>query len=176
MQDLAVTISRRAFLGGASLSLAALAGCTTTEVLGPPGTGGDETEATLGLVNALRQGRGLPALMRDDVAAKAALSQADRMARAGKMAHLIGFTDSFLGRMKAAGVALPAAENIAVGQADAAKAYEAWFRSPKHLENMLGPRYTGLGVAVIRNPKSGNHPYWAMVLSSPPVGGGAVSG
>lgn len=162
--------SRRSFLAGtAALSLAALAGCTTTEVLGPPGSGGDETEAVLGLVNQLRRSRGLGPLSRDPAAAKAALSQADRMAKAGKMAHLIGLTDSFLNRMKSQGVSLPAAENIAVGQADAAKAYDAWFRSPKHLENMLGPRYTGLGVAVMRNPKSGNHPYWAMVLSTPPV-------
>ncbi len=52
--------SRRTFLAGtAALSLAALAGCTTTEVLGPPGSGSDETEAVLGLVNQLRRSRGL---------------------------------------------------------------------------------------------------------------------
>ncbi|MFP5076536.1 CAP domain-containing protein [Rhizobium sp. YIM 134829] len=162
--------SRRAFLAGtAALSLATLAGCSTTEVLAPPGSGSDETDTVLGLINKLRQSRGLGPLVRDEAAAKAALSQADRMAKAGKMSHLIGLTDSFLGRMKSQSVALPAAENIAVGQADAAKAFDAWVHSPKHLENMLGPRYSGLGVAVMRNPKSGNHPYWAMVLSSPPV-------
>jgi len=88
------------------------------------------------------------------------------MAKAGKMAHLIGITDSFGGRMRSQSVTLPAAENIAVGQADAQKAYLAWLNSPKHLENMLGPGYSGLGVAVMRNPASGNRPYWAMVLSS----------
>jgi uncharacterized protein YkwD len=31
---------------------------------------------------------------------------------------------------------------------------------------MLGPNYGGLGVAVMRNPASGNRPYWAMVLST----------
>ena len=88
------------------------------------------------------------------------------MAKNGKMSHLIGIGDSFLDRMKGQGVALPAAENIAAGQDDAESAYQAWYRSPKHLENMLGSGYRGLGVAVVRNPASGNRPYWAMVLSS----------
>ncbi len=159
--------NRRTFLkAAAALSLAGLAGCNTTAVLAPPGDGSDQTEATLGLINGLRKQRGLSPLSRDPAAASAALSQAGRMAKAGKMAHLIGITDSFGGRMKSQSVALPAAENIAVGQADAQKAYLAWLNSPKHLENMLGPGYSGLGVAVMRNPASGNRPYWAMVLSS----------
>ena len=159
--------NRRMFLTAASLlALGGLAGCNTTSVLAPPGDGSDETEATLGLINSLRKARGLSPLSRDPAAASAALSQAGRMAKAGKMAHLIGITDSFGARMKSQSVSLPAAENIAVGQADAQKAYLAWLNSPKHLENMLGPGYSGLGVAVMRNPASGNRPYWAMVLSS----------
>ncbi|TCP89265.1 uncharacterized protein YkwD [Rhizobium sp. PP-CC-2G-626] len=159
--------NRRTLLKTAAiLTLAGLAGCSTTSVLAPPGDGSDQTEATLGLINGLRKERGLSPLSRDPAAASAALSQAGRMAKAGKMAHLIGITDSFGGRMKSQSVSLPAAENIAVGQADAQKAYLAWLNSPKHLENMLGPGYSGLGVAVMRNPASGNRPYWAMVLSS----------
>jgi uncharacterized protein YkwD len=159
--------NRRSLLKGAALvTLAGLAGCSTTTILAPSGDGSDQTEATLGLINALRKERGLQPLSRDPAAASAALAQADRMAKAGKMAHLIGFSDSFLARMKGQSVSLPAAENIAVGQADAQKAYLAWLNSPKHLENMLGPGYQGLGVAVMRNPASGNRPYWAMVLSS----------
>ncbi|SER91760.1 CAP domain-containing protein [Rhizobium sp. NFR03] len=161
------TQNRRTLLKTAALvTLAGLAGCSTTSVLAPPGDGSDQTEATLGLINGLRKERGLNPLSRDPAAASAALSQAGRMAKAGKMAHLIGITDSFGGRMRSQSVTLPAAENIAVGQADAQKAYLAWLNSPKHLENMLGPGYSGLGVAVMRNPASGNRPYWAMVLSS----------
>lgn len=161
------TQNRRTLLKTAALvTLAGLAGCSTTSVLAPPGDGSDQTEATLGLINGLRKERGLNPLSRDPAAASAALSQAGRMAKAGKMAHLIGITDSFGGRMRSQSVTLPAAENIAFGQADAQKAYLAWLNSPKHLENMLGPGYSGLGVAVMRNPASGNRPYWAMVLSS----------
>ena len=76
----------------------------------------------------------------------------------------VGFGASFGKRMRGMGVALPAAENIAAGQDNAAEAFEAWYRSPKHLANMLG-NYRGLGVAVVSNPASGGRRYWAMVLS-----------
>jgi uncharacterized protein YkwD len=164
MQNLSTR--RHLLKAGAFLSLAALAGCVSTKSEKPSGDGSDQTEATLGYVNALRKDRGLSPLSNDPVAAAAALSQANRMAKAGKMSHLIGMGDSFLDRMKGQGVALPAAENIAAGQDNAESAYQAWYRSPKHLENMLGSGYRGLGVAVVRNPASGNRPYWAMVLSS----------
>ncbi|WP_026622014.1 YkwD [Ensifer sp. WSM1721] len=167
MQDPFFLARRRLLLrAGAMISLGLIAGCTTSNVLGPDdGTGSDQTEATLGYVNRLREGRGLLSLAGDPVASVAAKYQALRMARAGKMKHNIGWRDSFGDRMRGQGVTLPAAENIAMGQEDAERAYQAWFHSPKHLENMLG-NYRGLGVAVAQNSASGNRPYWAMVLCS----------
>jgi len=154
-------IDRRAFLIGTA---ALLAGCSTTDML-PTSSGDDHTDAALPLVNRLRAERGLPALGPDPSARRAALDHAGRMASAGKMAHNIGFGADFAKRMKGMAVALPAAENIAVGQAGAAEAFDAWYRSPKHLANMLDPRFTGLGVASVASPASGGRPYWAMVLS-----------
>ncbi len=166
MQDRFLLIERRGLLRAtAILSLGALAGCTTSKVLTPEsGTGSDQTAASLGYVNKLRKGKGLTELVADRAASAAAMSQAARMAKVGKMQHLIGWNDSFYDRMKGQGVTLPAAENIAMGQDDAERAYDAWFKSPKHLENMLG-NYRGLGVAVAHNAASGNRPFWAMVLS-----------
>lgn len=159
--------SRRTFLAASAASAAALvAGCSTTGVLTPSaGTGSDQTPASLAMVNKLRTERGLPALVIDKAAQRAAMDQASRMASAGKMEHNIGFGANFAKRMKGMEVALPAAENIATGQDSASEAFEAWYRSPKHLENMLGASFRGLGVAVVSNPSTGNRPYWAMVLS-----------
>ena len=159
---------RRTVLTASAAAIAALAaGCSTTGVLTPSaGTGSDQTEASLRLVNKLRKDRNLLPLSLDKAAQRAAMDQASRMAAAGRMEHNIGFGANFLRRMKGMGVALPAAENIATGQDDAAEAFDAWYRSPKHLENMLGESYRGLGVAMVSNPASGNRPYWAMVLSS----------
>ncbi|MGD9477809.1 CAP domain-containing protein [Shinella sp. G-2] len=158
-------LSRRALLATSMAALAA--GCSTTSVLAPSaGTGSDQTPASLALVNKLRADRGLSPLTLDKAAQRAAMDQASRMAAAGRMEHNIGLGANFLKRMKGMDVPLPAAENIAVGQDGAAAAFEAWYRSPKHLENMLGAGYRGLGVAVVSNPASGGRPYWAMVLSS----------
>lgn len=161
-------LTRRTFLAASAATVALLvAGCSTTGVVTPSaGTGSDQTAATLGLINKLRAERGLPALALDSSAQRAAMDQASRMAAAGKMEHNIGPGANFLGRMKGMEVPLPAAENIAAGQSTAAAAFDAWHRSPRHLVNMLGAGYRGLGVAVVTNPATGNRPYWAMVLSS----------
>ncbi|MFT4003233.1 MAG: CAP domain-containing protein [Rhizobium sp.] len=125
----------------------------------------DQTASALPLVNALRARNGLPPLKIDTAASTAAVYQARRMADAGKMEHLIGIGDDFGKRVKASGVKLPAAENIAEGQRDVNAAVTAWINSPKHLHNMLG-KYDGLGVALAYAPSSGGRPYWSMVLSS----------
>lgn len=151
------------FLG---LVLAAIvASCATAPSRVAKVPGADQTAAALPLVNALRAKNGLPALSYDPAASKAALYQAKRMADANKMEHLIGIGDDFGKRVKASGVKLPAAENIAEGQRDVDAAVTAWINSPKHLHNMLG-KYEGLGVALAHDPSSGDKPYWSMVLST----------
>jgi len=160
-------VSRRTVLRFSALTFAAgVAGCAThapVKVSNVPGA--DQTAAALPLVNALRAKNGLPALSVDPAATAAALYQAKRMASAGKMQHLIGTGDDFGVRVKASGVKLPAAENIAAEQHDVGAAVTAWINSPKHLHNMLG-NYGGLGVAVAHASASGDTPYWAMVLST----------
>jgi uncharacterized protein YkwD len=162
----ATLLTRRNALRLASLALASgIASCATKQPLVLSAPGEDQTAAALPLVNALRASKGLPALSIDPAATAAALYQARRMASLRKMAHLIGFGDDFGRRVKATGVKLPAAENIAEGQRSTDAVVTAWIHSPHHLENMLG-HYTGLGVALARDPSSNNMPYWSMVLSS----------
>ncbi len=151
-----------ASLGFLTVSLAA---CGTKPIPVYTGKGSDQTQGALPLVNALRAKHGLSALATDPVAVSAALDQANRMAGANEMNHNIGPGANFLARMKGQNVGLPAAENIAAGQDSVERAVTAWITSKHHLENMLGD-YQGLGVAVVRNPASGNKPYWSMILSN----------
>jgi uncharacterized protein YkwD len=164
------SLDRRLFIG-ASLSaagLVVLSACTSTTVLAPMEDGAvvDVSEASLPLVNAVRGKQGLSGLAVDPAASAAARDQAIRMARHGKMNHMLGDDKTFLARMKRMQVRLPAAENIATGQDSTEAAIAAWVHSKKHLDNMLG-QYRGLGVAVARNSGTGDRPYWAMVLSNP---------
>lgn len=158
-------IPRRALPLAAVVALSILSACTTAPQRGFTGAAEDRTAEALGPVNALRASRGLPALAAAPPSQAAALQQAQRMAANGRMKHLMGFGDSFGARMRAANVPLPAAENIGAGQQTTEAVVKAWIASPHHLENMLGPAYGTLGVAVARDPATGNHPYWAMVLS-----------
>jgi uncharacterized protein YkwD len=162
-----IDLSRRNLLRFSGLALVAgVASCATApQTPSTPSDGEDQTAAALPLVNQLRAKNGLPPLSIDPAATAAALYQAKRMAAAGKMKHVMGIGDGFGPRVKASGVQLPAAENIAAGQQSVPAVVTAWINSPHHLENMLG-RYTGLGVALAHNPASKNVPYWAMVLSS----------
>jgi uncharacterized protein YkwD len=161
--------SRRQFVALAGFGLTAtLAGCATAPMKpAAPSNISNETAAFLPMINALRARNGKSALVADAAATKAAMFQANRMAQAEKMSHLIGMGDSFGARMRASNVQLPAAENIAMLQQTDEAAMQAWINSKHHLENMLGP-YHGLGVAVARIPSRGNKPYWAMVLSGTP--------
>jgi uncharacterized protein YkwD len=158
--------TRRHALRLAGLALAAIvASCATSPTHVSNSPANDETASALPLVNSLRAKNGLPPLKVDAAASTAAIYQAKRMADAGKMEHLMGIGDNFGTRVKASGVKLPAAENIAEGQRDVDAAVTAWINSPKHLHNMLG-KYNGLGVALAYASSSSDQPYWSMVLSS----------
>lgn len=156
--------ARRGFLLLSGGALLALAGCSTMRAPVSLAGATDETRGALPLVNALRARQGLSALSSSGPTGRAAAEQAVRMAKAGEMKHLIGLGDSFGDRMKRSSVPLPAAENIASGQASVGAAVQAWIDSRKHLENMLGD-YRSVGVAVARSPSTGRS-YWAMVLSA----------
>lgn len=143
-----------------------LTACSTaTPPRGFSGHAEDRTAEALAPVNTLRAARGLPPLSMAAPAQEAALVQAKRMAASREMKHMLGFGDSFGQRMLASNVRLPAAENIAAGQQTTDAVMKAWIASPKHLENMLGPAYRSVGVAVARQGAENGHPYWAMVLS-----------
>jgi uncharacterized protein YkwD len=156
---------RRFLLASLGLLTLSLAACGTKPIPVSTGKGSNQTDGALPLVNALRAKHGLSALAIDPVAISAAIDQARRMANADIMNHNIGPGANFLTRMKGQNVGLPAAENIASGQDSVERAVTAWINSSHHLENMLG-NYKGLGVAVVRNPASGNKPYWSMILSN----------
>lgn len=156
--------ARRGFLLFSGSALLLTAGCVTTSRPVKVDGATDDTRAALPLVNELRKKHGLSPLSASIPTGRAAAEQAVRMAKANQMTHLIGFGDDFGARMKRNDVPLPAAENIASGQATVAEAVQAWIDSPKHLQNMLGG-YNSVGVAVARSPST-SRTYWAMVLSA----------
>jgi uncharacterized protein YkwD len=156
--------SRRGFvLSGAALTLVSLAGCAGR--LDGDAQGRIVTGEALTRVNAFRTSNGQSPLRADGAASAAALDHARRMAVNRQMAHNIGLGADFGDRMRRQGVALPAAENIATGQATVERALHAWEISTSHRANTLDPRFTGVGIAFAVDPARADRPYWAMILS-----------
>lgn len=117
------------------------------------------TGKTLGAVNAYRKANGREALKADPALGRAARDHSVAMAKSGRLNH-----KQFRSRLRKYNIRGAAAENVATGQADTAAVLAAWQNSRGHRRNMLG-RYSRVGVAVARNPASGNRPFWTMILA-----------
>lgn len=60
-----------------------------------------------------------------------------------------------------------AGENIASGMTSAEAVVDGWLASPHHCENIMGPRFTQMGIAWFYDPKSADAIYWTQVFATP---------
>jgi uncharacterized protein YkwD len=60
-----------------------------------------------------------------------------------------------------------AGENIASGVTTAEAVVSGWLDSPHHCENIMGPRFTEMGIAYFYDPKSADGIYWTQVFATP---------
>ena len=111
-------------------------------------------------LNAIRGQVGLPALGTNPSLIRAAQSQAESMARKGKMSHTLG--GSLRSRVRAAGFGGIAGENLGVGQPTVSRVIIDWMKSPGHRRNILNGAYTCFGMGEAMG--SGNRRYWALIL------------
>lgn len=120
-------------------------------------------EATaLRLVNAERTKAGCEPLEVNALLHRAADGHSTDMAQRGYFSHTAPDGESPWERVKGAGYAKPASENIARGYDSAAAVVEAWMDSPAHRRNILdcGSRAVGIGVHI--GEQGG--PYWTQVF------------
>jgi uncharacterized protein (TIGR03000 family) len=103
--------------------------------------------------NAERKKKDLPELKPNPKLFAAARKHSEHMARVDKLAHELEGSKP-LDRVKEAGYSGSyVGENVAAGQLDAEEVVKGWMNSEHHRENILGPKYTeiGLGVAKAAN-------------------------
>ena len=60
-----------------------------------------------------------------------------------------------------------AGENIASGVTTAEAVVGGWLKSPDHCENMMGPRFTEMGIAYYYDAESADGIYWTQVFGTP---------
>ncbi len=134
---------------------------TPPAVTPTPDPGGGTTDQTesVALVNAERQSRGLHCLVINDKLTTAAQKHAQSMVDNNFFDH----NDPVTGttpweRMQAEGYNYTwAGENIAWGSSTPQEAYNQWWNSQPHRENMLSGNFTEIGIGRVNT-------YWVMVL------------
>lgn len=123
----------------------------------PTGPGGgvsvEQVEASsIALVNSERGGAGLGQLWFDPVLGEIARRHSQRMRNEGFVSHFDASGTAVDGRLRSAGVSFTmASENIAVvgdTQDPARQAHSGFMGSSAHRANILGGRFTNLGVGV----------------------------
>lgn len=100
------------------------------------------------LTNAERTQAGCSALTVDPRITAAAQAHSEDMAARGYFAHDSQDGRDFADRITAAGYDAPGAENIAMGQQDAADVVQDWMESPGHRANILNCSLTTIGVGL----------------------------
>jgi uncharacterized protein YkwD len=102
------------------------------------------------LLNGERAAQGLPELQWDDALWKAARKHALLMLNLNMVEHQLPGESTLEERLTAAGARFAfIEENIAVGK-DPRTIHAGWMDSPGHRRNILGPRVTAVGIAVVR--------------------------
>lgn len=153
------------FLAGASATLIAVScafpvvGSGPSPDVAPANTRLGRTETRiLGLINAERLHRGLPALVYNEQLNEMATIQAKNMARFQKMSHVLpGANLPTLGD-RARHVAYPygrLAENVALGYPDAETVVQGWMNSKGHRANILNSEVAETGIAIARSSAGG---------------------
>jgi uncharacterized protein YkwD len=120
-----------------------------------PGGGmnlGQVEASSMALVNSERGGAGLGQLWFDPVLCEIARSHSQQMRNDGFVSHYDASGTAVDGRLRSAGVTFSmASENIAVvgdTQDPAGQAHRGFMASPPHRANILGERFSNVGVGV----------------------------
>jgi uncharacterized protein YkwD len=125
----------------------------------------EQEQRLLDLTNQERKKHDLPPLPPDPILFKVARGHSANMARQEKMDHVLDDKNPFQ-RIKEAGYAYTfAGENVAYGEVEMAEIIKKWMASPKHRDNILGRRYTAIGLGLARSAKG--DVYYTQMFATP---------
>ncbi len=125
------------------------------------GTSTSDAAQVARLISEYRVARGLTPVTVNATLNRAAVFQAEAVAKMGRLSH-----GNFSARMHEFQIRGAAAENLSAGSNAAAAVVERWKKSPGHNENLLMPEARQVGFARVTTA-SGYRTYWALVLAAP---------
>jgi uncharacterized protein YkwD len=155
-----------------TLTLAALTACSGPAAPDPPGPDSPAVPTGIALqvvelTNAERTRAGLAVFRINARLGEAARIQAEQIAAAGRLDHVVDARYPRLeDRLDAAEYRWQAAgENLAFGQQSAAAVVAGWMQSPGHRANILHATFTEIGVAYLTD--TNGRPYYVQVFGRP---------
>ncbi|PIS38944.1 MAG: hypothetical protein COT34_01075 [Candidatus Nealsonbacteria bacterium CG08_land_8_20_14_0_20_43_11] len=117
------------------------------------------------LTNKDRQALGLAVLKENPLLDQAAYQKAKDMLEKGYFSHKSPEGKSSWQWIKEVNYDYQyAGENLAIGFLDSEEVYQAWFSSPTHKTNLLNPRYSEIGIAVLKGDFQGSETYVVVQL------------
>jgi len=126
---------------------------TTTTSTGPPLSVPAFEARMLDLLNGARARAGLRPLLSDPQLGAVALAHAEDMERAHFFGHVSPTTGSAADRLARAGIEVSTSgENLSQASTPE-ESHEGLMQSPGHRANMLGARFTHVGIGVVRTPE-----------------------
>jgi uncharacterized protein YkwD len=154
---------------GVAMMIGVASLCATPAQSGaPPAVTSKVATEVVQLTNVERTRNGRASLRANARLMHAAQIQAEQMARAGQLAHVLPNAPypSAGDRLAAADYRWQAyGENVALGQSNAVKVLDSWMHSRGHRTNILNPDFTemGAGYAIDR----ARRPYYVQVFARP---------
>ena len=124
----------------------------------------DEARAS-SVISSYRKAHGQSAVSLDPALVKVALRQAEAMASADDLSHVV---DGALPQRLAAGGAdrSAAVENVSAGYDSLDSAVASWRQSPAHNANLLFAPMRRMGIAAARAPSTRFKTFWALVMTN----------
>jgi len=147
----------------AALLVVSAGGAALAEPARPPARADPPDDAAAAVevaaaVSSLRSRHGLDPVEPDERLAALARAQSEAMRAGGRLAHVLPGSGGVAERLRRAGVPYRRAlENLARG-ASALSAHESLEESPAHLDNLLDPGVTHLGVGIARGQLATGEP------------------
>lgn len=127
-----------------------------------------DTNAAARMLSDYRGSHGLGPVKLDPTLNRIAADHALKMAKAGKVSHVVRGEGSFARRLRSGGYdAAVAAENVGGGYYSLEEAFAGWRKSKGHNKNMLRPDVTVMGIARADAAGSKYGAYWSLVLARP---------
>lgn len=128
----------------------------------------DERQSIL-LINNTRKERNLNPLSWNEQLASAAQEKANDMLERGYFDHASPSGEMVWKTIEKDGYKYSTAgENLAIDYENVNKAYDAWIKSPSHLDNIISSKYTDFGFAVVEGLYEGKDTkFFVQIFASP---------